>query len=166
MAAVTILATCCLEASAQVPAFREKGYKGNVGVQGLYFYIPGITTSHGYMFNGVHYLGGGVSVAVTPSSDPTIVPAAFLEYQAYFLKRNSTPVAGIKLQGMAELSDRTYYIAGLVPTFGWSWGLGEGGRFGIMPYLAMGVFCDITRSRMHDSFSPLAFPLLGVVFEF
>ena len=165
-AAAVILAALCLEMSAQVPAFREKGYKGNVGIQGLYLYVPGITTSHGYMFNGVHYLGGGLSVAVTPSSDPTIVPAAFLEYQAYFLKRNSTPVAGVKLQGMAELSDRPYYLAGLIPTFGWSWGIGTQKQFGIMPYLGIGAFYEITRSKMHDSFTALMLPILGVVFEF
>lgn len=150
--------------SAQVPAFRDKGYKGNVGIQTLTIY-PGITTSHGYVFKGgVHYLGGGFEATVTFHDEYIVSP--FIEYEAYILKRNSTPVVGVKLIGMVDFSDKYYYLAGLSPKFGWSWGIGSNKQFGIMPYIGIIALCDITRTMRDETFVPLFIPQIGVAFEF
>ncbi len=154
-----------IDASAQVPAFREKGYKGNVGII-TFFYFPGITSSHGYMFNGTHYLGAGITSLVTPSSHPEFLVGPVIEYQAYILKRNSTPVVGVKLVGLAQLNDKVAYAAGFSPTFGWSWGIGSNRQFGIMPYIGVSALCDITSTMRDEDFVSVIFPNLGVLFEF
>ena len=166
IAAITVITAVCIsEASAQTPKFREKGYKGNVGIT-TYVFIPGITSSHGYMFNGTHYLGAGFTSLIYPSSHPEILVGPFIEYQAYILKRNSTPVVGVKLVGLAQFDESVAYGAGFSPTFGWSWGIGSNRQFGIMPYIGITALCDISSSIEDEEFTPVILPNLGVLFEF
>ena len=159
IAAVAFLAGCCLAVSAQVPSFREKGYKGNVGIHTMLL-MPGITTSHGYMFNGTHYLGAGFNAALFDVNPFSMTVSPFIEYQAYFLSRNSTPVAGVRLEGLADIqSHKGYYDLGFSPSFGWSWGIGSRRQFGIMPYIGSSLFFNGGGLDMLNYY-------LGVVFEF
>ena len=161
-AAVAILAGCCLAVSAQAPSFRSRGYKGNVGIQ-TFELMPGILTSHGYMFNGHHYLGAGFNATVFPDNDFEMAISPFIEYQAYFLKRNSTPVAGIKLEHLTYLeSGSIHHYIGLSPNFGWSWGIGSRRQFGIMPYIGCALFFDYAEGFDLSILNPY----LGVAFEF
>lgn len=152
------LAAGSVAASAQTPAFREKGYKGNVGLQTIEL-LPIPITSHGYMFNQTHYLGVGVGAIYFSSF--AVYP--FIEYQAYLLKRNSTPVLGVKLSNLLLLESSPNFHAGISPSFGWSWGIGSRRQFGIMPYLGCDVFYCY-HGPTKDSLFPN--PFLGVVFEF
>jgi len=147
-----------------VPSFREKGYKGNIGVETLMIY-PSLTSSHGYMFNDVHYFGAGLFLSVFPESpDIELFAGTFLEYKAYLLHRNSTPVVGVRascLMGMEVGEDEWMnYMAGLSPSFGWSWGIGRRKQYGIMPYTG----CHVLYVFEEAFIQPL--PFLGVVFEF
>lgn len=95
----------CFIADAQVPTFRARGYKGNVSYTNQYFVWQGIETSHGYMFNFHHYLGGGVGAFLAPVDDvPPAFAYAFADYTAYFLNKKSTPFAGIKV-GVCQALD-------------------------------------------------------------
>ena len=99
-----LVAALCISASAQVPSFRDKGYKGSAGIAGFIFYGPGVETSHGYMFNPVHYLGGGIGVNSLPVGGVPLYTTEFIEYQAYILKRNSTPVFGARIGSFQQFN--------------------------------------------------------------
>jgi hypothetical protein len=161
IAAIALLAAFTVSASAQAPSFRSRGYKGNVGIQ-TFELMPGILTSHGYMFNGHHYLGAGVGFTVIPSSDLSIIVSPFIEYQAYILPKNSTPVVGVRLEHLMVIDETPIYYAAATPTFGWSWGIGSQKQFGIMPFIGCGVFYQYTGPDRGHVFP---FPMLGVVFE-
>jgi len=162
-----LLAGLCLDAAAQAPAFRNKGYKGNIGIE-TFQVFPGITTSHGYMFNSHHYLGGGFTTNVAPySKDANLFITPFIEYQAYILDKNSTPVVGGKILSFARIpfdsEEHIRFLNGfaIAPQFGWSWGIGSQKQFGIMPYISAELFLEFAHG-LH--FYPM--PAIGVVFEF
>ena len=54
-------ASLCADAQTktEIPAYRQKGYSGSVSFTNQYLVWLGFDTSHGYMFNEHHYLGGG-----------------------------------------------------------------------------------------------------------
>jgi len=96
---IIILLACAASMSAQdnteTPAYRNKGYAGNVSFTDTYIILVGLDTSHGYMFNEHHYLGGGFGFYVT--KDCPIAYHAFAEYKSFWFKKSSTPTAGVKV---------------------------------------------------------------------
>ena len=77
--------------------YRAKGYRGSVSITDQYVVWIGFDTSHGYMFNEHHYLGAGVGLFLAPTGFFPLFGHTFIEYNAYILKRASTPTAGIKV---------------------------------------------------------------------
>ena len=114
LAVLVIVFAFSANAFSQIPSFREKGYKGSVTYSNMYLVrYNGVETSHGYMFNENHYLGGGAGAYYTPDG---------LDSNAIAL------VVGLKL-GYAKpvfpyLSN--YHYLEMEPNVGWSWGLNSG----------------------------------------
>ena len=57
------------------------------------------------MFNEHHYLGAGAGFFITPTGFFPLFGHAFIDYNAYILKRASTPTAGIKIGYMTFLGE-------------------------------------------------------------
>ncbi len=128
--------------NAEIPAYRNKGYAGNVSFTDHMIVFLGLDTSHGYMFNEHHYLGAGVGVYITPMVVNNVVPMTahvFAEYKSYWFKKRSTPTAGFKMGYATPISDNpkdpdrpsqilvSYYKAfEFEPYIGWDWGLKSG----------------------------------------
>ena len=112
--------------------YRDKGYKGNVAITDQYFVFIGFDTSHGYMLNRHHYIGGGIGAFAFPNDIFPTFLNVFADYHAYMLNRKSTPLAGIKIglsHGLAfeKISGMTYKNGVLAePHLGWTWGLRSG----------------------------------------
>ena len=139
---LTVLFTLlCVVTFAQTSALRDKGYKGSVSLlyQGLA--CAGLETSHGVMLNQHHYLGVGGGAFVFPDGKgyPSFAEA-FLDYQAYILKKDSTPIVGFKTGYIRSLfygKEVNGYVPGynfkqglsLQPEVGWSWALNP--KYGI-----------------------------------
>ena len=156
--------------SAQTPLFRNKGYKGSVGVSSFCIAFPGVETTHGYMFDSVHYLGVGIGANILfPSKliiniPAALIPTEFIEYQAYILRRNSTPVLGARVGCLQSWDFETIpgdFLCFFEPTFGWSWGI-AGGRYGIKPALGFTFFLFPKANRPDE----IAVPYISVNFEF
>ena len=123
-----------MAAEAQIPAFRSRGYKGNVSYTNQYLVWQGVETSHGYRFDSHHYLGGGAGVFLAPIDDvPPAFAYVFVDYTGYFLNKKNTPFAAIKTGVCQALDEKNadgdfkFSVAATVePVFGWSWGLKSG----------------------------------------
>ena len=110
---------------AQTSTLRDPGYKGSISLMYQGLACVGLETSHGAMLNQHHYLGVGAGAFVFPDgkSFPSFVEG-FLDYQAYILKKNSTPVIGFKTGYIRALTkDNTNFTQGLSlqPEVGWNW---------------------------------------------
>ena len=121
---VVALAALCAAASAQVPGYRNTGYKGSVGLA-MVWHGPGIETSHGYMFNPHHYLGIGAQGIFAPPITPFF--EEFIEYQVYITKKQNAPFLGLKggvfqTWGIGE-EDSFACSVFAEPRFGWSWAI-------------------------------------------
>ena len=129
----------------EIPSYRQKGYAGSVSVSDMFIFFAGFDTSHGYMFNEHHYLGGGVEIYVLTPFLPTELVSfiePFVEYKAYFLKRRSTPTASLR-GGYSIGSSINYSGKGdiktpsvlcqfaLNPSLGWDVGLKCGKGLGL-----------------------------------
>lgn len=119
--------------NAETPAYRNKGYAGNVSFTDTYIILVGLDTSHGYMFNEHHYLGGGLGFYVTKNCP--IAYHAFAEYKSYWFKKSSTPTAGVKLgYGGVIMTVEDFHSDAFCPYgeykvepyIGWDWGLKSG----------------------------------------
>ena len=130
------VATMCFAASAanarvsDPVLYRSTGYKGSVSLTDITLAWVGLETSHGYMFNEHHYLGAGAGAFTVPAADTPFFAHAFVEYRAYILKKNSTPVAGIKAGwfGSTEQDASGNLFANafeLEPNVGWTWAFNE-----------------------------------------
>ena len=125
----------------EVPAYRQKGYAGSVAVSDMFIFFAGFDTSHGYMFNEHHYLGGGFEAYVLfPFLNNSFVYCVepFVEYKAYFLKRKCTPTASLRsgycIGGTIYYTDESPYTSGyfaLNPSLGWDFGLKCGKGLGL-----------------------------------
>ena len=135
MAAIPLCANA--KVNNEIPSYRQKGYAGSVSVSDMFIFFAGFDTSHGYMFNEHHYLGGGVEIYVLTPFLPTELVSfiePFVEYKAYFLKRRSTPIASLR-GGYSIGSSINYSGKGdiktpsvscqfaLNPSLGWDFGL-------------------------------------------
>lgn len=131
----------CMNASTEreTPSYRQKGYAGSISGANLFVYFIGVDTSHGYMFNEHHYLGGGLEMFVTPIFWPTVIGyfEPYIEYKSYFLKRGSTPTASVRagycagaIFGRQSEKPDFIYAQGMCfeinPALGWDWGLKNG----------------------------------------
>lgn len=144
IAAVLMSVIVCTAASAQAPAFREQGYKGSAGLAVVGFY-PGIETSHGYMINTHHYIGGGVFLTYIPGLSPIF--KEFIDYQWFINDKASTPMLGAHLGEMQFINgdiNKLVSVFYVEPRFGWSWALKETlgltASAGAMIGPALGVF--------------------------
>ena len=174
---LVLLALCCICMSASgksgtVPepckeaVHRSAGYRGSVSLTDHVVVWVGLETSHGYMFNAHHYLGAGAGIFMVPSTPFPTVAHFFVDYNAYILKRNSTPTAGVKagyamsigevghkpLEGMGDLS-----AFELEPNIGWSWAFEN--ELGLR--LSIGATIMIARQ-----WQTAVMPKLSVAFEF
>ena len=148
--------------------YRAKGYRGSVSITDQYVVWIGFDTSHGYMFNEHHYLGAGVGLFLAPTGFFPLFGHTFIEYNAYILKRASTPTAGIKVGFMGFLGEMdpgitlySWYLqksAELEPNIGWSWAFNE--DMGIRLSLGAAIFI---LPQWEDI---LAMPKLTIAFDF
>ena len=114
------------------------------------------------MFDEHHYLGAGAGLFIVPGATPPFAHI-FMEYKAYILKKNSTPVAGFKFGWMGPLNgdapgNRFSKAPEFEPHAGWAWTFNEdlglnltlglttfsypvtgGTAFGFMPKLSVGL---------------------------
>ena len=103
-AAALSLSAVSADAKASDPVhYRTEGYRGSVSLTNQYLAWIGVDTSHGYMFDEHHYLGAGAGLFIVPGATPPFAHI-FMEYKAYILKKNSTPVAGFKFGWMGPLN--------------------------------------------------------------
>lgn len=110
--------------SGDLPFFRTSGYKGSVSLTARLVFL-GLDTSHGYMFNGHHYLGAGIGFFTAPVGEIPAFGHLYADYKAYLLKKNSTPTAGIQAGyciAFKDLSGNAFQKAfELDPHIGWNW---------------------------------------------
>lgn len=146
---------------------RAAGYRGSISLTDQYLVWMGFDTSHGWMFDEHHYLGGGVGFFTLPDfwSWPTFAHV-FVDYSAYILKRPSTPTAGVKAGCMMVIGslgeDDPFEGFGqslfeIEPNVGWSWAFNE--NLGMR--LSIGATVLIGRGGYAR-----AMPKLSVGFEF
>ena len=108
----------CTVASAQAPAYRDQGYKGSAGICVTLIY-PQIETTHGYMINSNHFIGGGASFFWLPG---ILLAREFVDYQWFFKDAMNTPMVGAQL-GLMEVEDNLYFS--FEPRFGWNWAIND-----------------------------------------
>ena len=139
---IALLTVFSISMPARTPAFREKGFKGSVGISSGFNDFAGavIPLSNGYMFNEHHYLGAGIGLYMSRWTYPLeILPEYFIEYECYFLKKNSTPMAAAKASIKDIFIDQFY--PSLELNAGWSWGVGNYGlnlTAGLIMYRGVG----------------------------
>ena len=150
----------------EVPAYRQKGYAGSVSVSDMFIFFAGFDTSHGYMFNEHHYLGGGLDTYFVPIAiDCPIGYHFYADYKSYWFKKRSTPTAGIKIgYGGALLISKDYHSDAyapygnikLEPNIGWDWGLKNGKGF--TTSIGANILMTIEEAKMY------ALPLVKLSF--
>ena len=117
IAAALLSIIVCTAASAQAPAYRGQVYKGRAGLSVTLIY-PQIETTHGYMINSNHFIGGGVSIIWLPS---VMMAKEFIDYQWFFKDAANTPMVGAQL-GLMQVEDNYCFFE---PRFGWNWALND-----------------------------------------
>lgn len=146
--------------------YRTSGYSGNLSFTNKYFVWIGLDTSHGYMFNPHHYLGAGAGLFAAPVSGFPVFAHAYADYRAYLLKKNSTPVTGLKAGyciALKELTGNAFSGAfEFSPDIGWSWSFSR--KTGLALGLGASVF--IYPAGSASSLSVKAMPELSVRMEF
>lgn len=115
LAALLLSLIVCTAASAQAPAYRDQGYKGSAGLSITMIY-PQIETTHGYMINSNHFIGGGASFLWLPG---ILMAREFIDYQWFFKDAQNTPMVGAQL-GLMQVEDNYFFFE---PRFGWNWAL-------------------------------------------
>ncbi|MCQ2173938.1 MAG: hypothetical protein MJY61_02255 [Bacteroidales bacterium] len=145
---------------------RDNGYRGSVSFSNIVFVFCGVETSHGYMFDGHHYLGAGVGILTTPFTRPlAFLGSIFADYHAYWFDRKSTPTAGIKVGYMCSFPDTGNFQNLIIePDIGWSWLL-ESGR-GLTLTFGAFIVPEETRITETSSFPVTVIPCLRFGFEF
>lgn len=164
---IIFICMVCINLYSQEHNYRDKGYKGSISYTNKILIWNGFDTSHGYMFNERHYLGGGLGcyLGMYGNSGIPIIMRIYADYHAYWYDRTSTPVAGIKL-GYARSINQNEALSEMEiePNIGWSWGTKSG--FGLT--LSFGLIISNTPVHFSES-SSLPFslaPSLSFAFEF
>lgn len=162
---LSVLIGCFIYADAQtkeqIPAYRLKGYAGSVSFTDQYLVWLGLDTSHGYMFNEHHYLGAGAGFFLAPVENiPPTVIHAYGEYKAWFLKKRSTPTAGIKagycMFATKHSGQKFTGAFELYPSVGWDWGFKNG----------KGLNLSVGASMMMANRNVTAMPKISFGFQF
>lgn len=117
--------------SAYARDYREKGFKGSAGVSTqiqlniIHAWEVGLDLSLGTMLNSNHYVGGEISLLSLAQMPYYVYETRLsINYMAYCLDRDSTPVLGVKTgagilsPGFTQLQ---FYSVFLEPLAGWSW---------------------------------------------
>ena len=164
--AVAALIVVAAGAMAQSPSFREPGYKGNVSYSNMMIVWNGIDTSHGYMFNEHHYIGGGAGFSsfLDGRAFPALIHL-FAEYRAYWFDGSSTPVAGIRAGYIFSVpSGGAVSNLEIEPSIGWSWGLKSGN--GLLLRLGIDMINAPVALTENSSLPLTLLPKLSFSFEF
>ncbi len=155
-----------VSASAQdnTPAYRAKGYKGNVSITSMGLYWNGAETSHGYMFNDRFYLGAGAGLFAGAVWDLTLAARVFADTRIFWRPRESTPTTGMRLGYLRNFYGEADMFQADI-TFGWSWGLAS--RYGISFDVGLSAIIPpgILLAAVNQQYFSLA-PVLSVSFEF
>ena len=147
-----------------IPAYRTKGYKGNVAVTSLGLYWNGVETSHGYMLNETVYLGGGAGLLIGAIYDALPALRVFADAQFYWMPKKSTPTTRLRAGYLRNFYGESDMFDADI-TFGGSWGVGT--RYGIS--LDAGVSIIVPSGIQLASFNRPAIslaPVLSLAFEF
>jgi len=152
--------------ASQGAGYRDRGYKGSISYTNMILAWNGLDTSHGYMFNEHHYLGGGLGAYLVPSDVfPTIVHL-YADYHAYWFDKKSTPTAGIKVgyaRSVNPSDTRPLSSVEIEPNIGWSWGLKSGNGL----TLSIGARMFVGPSTQIGGYSGFMIaPVLSFAFEF
>lgn len=165
---IAVLAVSSLNVSAQIPSFREQGYKGSVSLTDHLGVFVGAETSHGFMLDNHNYLGLGVGGFVFPNADHPTFMNVFLDYQNYLMNKASTPTLGMKA-GFAHAFNYEENVGIhfknailLEPNVGWSWGLKSGK--GLSLGLGASLFLPVGEARTDKKVLPM--PKISFAFEF
>lgn len=147
------------------PLYRSVGYMGSVSLTSNVV-LFGLDTSHGYMFNEHHYLGGGVGIIAVPADNIPMFGRIYADYKVYFLKKNSTPAAGLQAGycgALKNLSGNTFQNAfELDPHIGWNWTFSKG----IGLDLSVGASVFLYNSDGGPSIKAKAAPKISIGIEF
>lgn len=87
-------ATTKEESSAQSGC--RTGYRGSISAHAMFNVWLGAETSHGYIFNRRHYVGGGIGASVAPVENIYVLGHIFAEYRYFILTQDSSPTLGRK----------------------------------------------------------------------
>ncbi len=87
-------ATTKEESSAQSGC--RTGYRGSISAHAMFNVWLGAETSHGYIFNRRHYVGGGIGASVAPVENIYVLGHIFAEYRYFILTQDSSPTLGAK----------------------------------------------------------------------
>lgn len=168
-AVTTVICSVCLNAQTknEIPAYRQKGYAGDVSLV-THFVYTGLETSHGYMFNEHHFLGAGVGYSKWHLSWKASNVHLYADYKAYVMKRRSTLTAGLKTGYLllCMRSEDGLENAGrmsLEPNVGWDWGLKNGYGLGLSAGVQIfpALLPDMVETKM-----PLLLPMVSFGFKF
>ena len=147
--------------------YRDKGYKGNVWFTNQGFVLIGLDTSHGYMLNRHHYIGGGFGAFAFPNDLFPTCGNVFADYHGYILDRKSTPLAGIRVGILHDLNFEKIFgmkyrsSITLEPSLGWTWGLRSG--YGLTLNVSANLVFPLGMVSLSQM---LAIPKLSFGFEF
>lgn len=164
---IAALLTLSVALQAQEHTYRDQGYKGNLSYTNTLLVWNGLDTSHGYMFDEHHYLGGGAGLYFAVSvQNPPVLVRVFADYHAYWFKRKSTPLAGIIIAYThsvypVNMSEQWMEFE---PTIGWSWGLNSG--YGLTLSLGAKIATTPVQFTENRSFPFSVLPTLTFAFEF
>lgn len=87
-------ATTKEESSAQSGS--RTGYRGSISAHAMFNVWLGAETSHGYIFNRRHYVGGGIGASVAPIENIYVLGHIFADYRYFIMTQDSTPTLGAK----------------------------------------------------------------------
>lgn len=133
-----IVSLVFISSFAQTSVSRGSGYKGSISIVDQGGVFVGLETSHGYMLSRHHYIGFGGGAFVYPNGKgyPSFAEA-YLDYRAYFINKNGSPIAGVKAGYIRAIKygelvkgyDNMYlFMQGISiqPSLGWNWALKSG----------------------------------------
>ena len=169
-----IVSLLFISSFAQTTASRESGYKGSISIIDQGGVFVGLETSHGYRLSQHHYLGVGGGAFVFPNGKgyPSFAEA-FLEYQAFFSDKSSSPVSSVKAGYIRALKygelvngyDNMYLFEqglSIQPSLGWNWDFTGG--CGITLSAGANIVFPVGRNPGNKAL--YALPTLAVSFNF
>ena len=110
------------------------GYRGSISVNAMYNVWLGAETSHGYIFNRRHYVGGGIGASVAPVENIYVLGHIFAEYRYFILTQDSSPTLGAKAGLCTDLRNDPSgppisRAAEIEINIGWDWTFKNGAEY-------------------------------------